>query len=132
MNNIKYPKEVVSVPSRGMGGFLHEDWEYNVDYRGGFRPLSRYGWFPTHRKDIIWSQSDAVSVPSRGMGGFLPADHLLGLFRYSRFPSPLEVWVVSYSEKNYAINVDAEGFRPLSRYGWFPTPYLVSPKGFNT
>ena len=73
------------------------------------------------------------------------------------FPSPLEVWVVSYTwnwvKKHpwaVVVSVPSRGmggflrgkesllvlinlcFRPLSRYGWFPTPYLVSQKGNNT
>ena len=39
-----------------------------------FRPLSRYGWFPTQLETII-EKALEVSVPSRGMGGFLP--HIL-------------------------------------------------------
>ena len=37
-----------------------------------------------------------------------------------KFPSPLEVWVVSYAI-NEVQPIHNEGFRPLSRYEWFPT-----------
>ena len=91
--------EEVSVPSRGMGGFLQqvkvfitdkitvfpsplEVWvvSYFIEtglerFKGGFRPLSRYGWFPTGGIFGSASQVAKVSVPSRGMGGFLP--HIL-------------------------------------------------------
>ena len=41
--------------------------------------------------------------------------------KYARFPSPLEVWVVSYELKDYLGLKTTKCFRPLSRYGWFPT-----------
>ena len=38
------------------------------------------------------------------------------------FPAPIEVWVVSYSVTRLSIDLMmTTGFRPLSRYGWFPT-----------
>ena len=37
----------VSVPSRGMGGFLQKYDLMELHKSGRFRPLSRYGWFPT-------------------------------------------------------------------------------------
>ena len=62
---------VVSVPSRGMGGFLL--WFMLVAVGlFGFRPLSRYGWFPTK---LVKQYKQ---------------------YKSERFPSPLEVWVVSY------------------------------------
>ena len=61
-----------------------------------------------HCIKTIWKIWDGkVSVPSRGMGGFL--------------------------RKAYKVYIEGhKGFRPLSRYGWFPTPYLVPQKGINT
>lgn len=38
---------------------------------GSFRPLSRYGWFPTQRTRRSWLRLGIVSGPSRGMSGFL-------------------------------------------------------------
>ena len=37
----------VSVPSRGMGGFLQNGYNLYKEQLSCFRPLSRYGWFPT-------------------------------------------------------------------------------------
>ena len=85
----------VSVPSRGMGGFLPKE--------------------KVKETEIV----NPVSGPSRGLGGFLlnkykamefeavfPApieasgvsyEEKMGLDMYlSKFPAPLEVWVVSY------------------------------------
>ena len=61
----------VSGPSRGTGGFLHYI-----------------------EREVI-TMKLFVSVPSRGMGGFLPIkdNKIKG---EPEFPSPLEVWVVSY------------------------------------
>ena len=61
-----------------------------------FRPLSRYGWFPTQNHLNIIKIIRRVSVPSRGMGGFLQKGYANVNGRVKWFPSPLEVWVVSY------------------------------------
>ena len=110
-----------------------------------------------HCIKTIWKIWDGkVSVPSRGMGGFLLKD-FYGQSKSDRFPSPLEVWVVSYSRGYHRMSSEDycfrplsrygwfptlfttdldcsvfSSFRPLSRYGWFPTPYLVPQKGINT
>ena len=52
-----------------MSGFLSNALLQKLQ-RVGFRPLSRYEWFPISTKAV----EDAValvSVPSRGMSGFL-------------------------------------------------------------
>ena len=61
----------VSVPSRGLGGFLH--WTYdlilwNKSVSGPSRGLG--GFLRQLRWSIVGLVWD-VSVPSRGMGGFL-------------------------------------------------------------
>ena len=62
-----------------------------------------------------------VSVPSRGMGGFLLSGSNGAEKQTGKFPSPLEVWVVSYTRKYQRSCCSRNSFRPLSRYGWFPT-----------
>ena len=63
---------LVSVPSRGMGGFLPTKPVPCLKNICCFRPLSRYGWFPTLFGWGIYAiVKGCVSVPSRGMGGFL-------------------------------------------------------------
>ena len=42
-----------------------------VDLPVGFRPLSRYEWFPIWQTLKKLSEQKVVSVPSRGMSGFL-------------------------------------------------------------
>ena len=67
---------LVSVPSRGMGGFLPTKPVPCLKNICCFRPLSRYGWFPTLFGWGIYAiVKGCVSVPSRGMGGFLHAPH---------------------------------------------------------
>ena len=44
----------VSVPSRGMGGFLQEIGIIRIYDAICFRPLSRYGWFPTKMTSEEW------------------------------------------------------------------------------
>ena len=105
----------VSVPSRGMGGFLPKE--------------------KVKETEIV----NPVSGPSRGLGGFLlnkykamefeavfPApieasgvsyEEKMGLDMYlSKFPAPLEVWVGSY-RKNKMKKYTNKSFRPLSRFG---------------
>lgn len=62
---------IVSVPSRGLGGFLRLKKPALAGCLIDFRPLSRYEWFPT--------ESPKVEIPE-----------------FQGFPSPLEGWVVSY------------------------------------
>ena len=93
----------VSGPSRGTGGFLHYI-----------------------EREVI-TMKLFVSVPSRGMGGFLLKD-FYGQSKSDRFPSPLEVWVVSYSRGYHRMSSEDYCFRPLSRYGWFPTQAKVGTK----
>ena len=69
-----------------------------------FRPLSRYGWFPTNYKKMTKRVISLVSGPSRGMGGFLLGINWhIGERSPIEFPAPLEVWVGSYYDffKNY-------------------------------
>ena len=81
-----------------------------------------------HCIKTIWKIWDGkVSVPSRGMGGFLLKD-FYGQSKSDRFPSPLEVWVVSYSRGYHRMSSEDYCFRPLSRYGWFPTQAKVGTK----
>ena len=91
-------RSTVSGPSRGLGGFLLKVSFALVNTKKSFRPLSRYGWFPTR---ATRSSTDAshttVSVPSRGMGGFLPE--------------------LNQTKKRLTLLC----FRPLSRVGWGPT-----------
>ena len=112
---------LVSVPSRGLVGGLHELLKEKVLKRNSFRPLSRLGWFPTLR------------YPGHPRSN-------------PKFPSPLEAWVVSYEKQkmekeNILIvsgpsrgmggvlllnfiavkTVMTQCFRPLLRLGWFPT-----------
>ena len=120
-----------------------------------FRPLSRYGWFPTDSSLSVAQMKKAFPSP---LEVWVVSYRIPGTrnHKYARFPSPLEVWVVSYELKDYlglkttkcfrplsrygwfptlsGLYLDADDccFRPLSRYGWFPTPYLVSQKGNNT
>ena len=92
---------IVSVPSRGMGGFLRYA-NKNGRMRGyGFRPLSRYGWVPTLYKNYL---------EDMGWKSFRP------LSRYRWFPT---CWQERVTRLYYL------GFLPLSRYGWFPTKGLL-------
>ena len=74
-----------------------------------------WNWVKKHPWAVV------VSVPSRGMGGFLQSICGLCLERNVEFPSPLEVWVVSYFIMERFNRFLLNSFRPLSRYGWFPT-----------
>ena len=96
-----------------------------------FRPLSRYGWFPTDSSLSVAQMKKAFPSP---LEVWVVSYRIPGTrnHKYARFPSPLEVWVVSYELKDYLGLKTTKCFRPLSRYGWFPTPYLVSQKGNNT
>ena len=49
----------------------------------------------------------------------------------SAFPSPLEVWVGSYIDKNWIEGKEIHGFRPVSRYGWVPTKSRRTQKCLN-
>ena len=87
----------VSVPSRGMGGFLQ-----NKDT-----------WLQT--------RVHIVSVPSRGMGGFLRYANKNGRMRgYGFRPLSRYGWVPTLYRKR-GNNYEVICFRPLSRYGWVPT-----------
>lgn len=90
---------IVSVPSRGLGGFLRLKKPALAGCLIDFRPLSRYEWFPT--------ESPKVEIPE-----------------FQGFPSPLEGWVVSYQVSIIGKVYNGKSFRPLSRVGWFPTHIL--------
>lgn len=49
----------------------------------------------------------------------------------SAFPSPLEVWVGSYIDKNWIEGKEIHGFRPVSRYSWVPTKSRRTQKCLN-
>ena len=87
-----------------------------------FRPLSRYGWFPTDSSLSVAQMKKAFPSP---LEVWVVSYRIPGTrnHKYARFPSPLEVWVVSYELKDYLGLKTTKCFRPLSRYGWFPTSH---------
>lgn len=92
----------VSGPSRGIGSFLLYRESITISKENLFPALSRYGWVPT-RKEVGWTKLDEEA-----------------------FPAPREGWVVSHLVRNSLTSkLLTSCFRPLSRYGWFPTE---SPK----
>ena len=86
-----------------------------------FRPLARYGWFPTLLKDEVFKTLKKFPSPLEVWGGpTVPT--LEKSFASEQFPSPLEVWVGSYWVSiGISESVLRLSFRPLSRYGWAPT-----------
>ena len=123
----------VSVPSRGMGGFLLMfNKIFKKDASKEF-PSPLEVWVVSYYFLMRLSRRmiQTVSVPSRGMGGFLPSQKFLGYAkRYVSVPSRGMGGFLQ--NEQHSNNDQKSSFRPLSRYGWFPTPYLVSQKGNNT
>ena len=71
-------------------------------------------------KKFIENLHKEVSGPSRGLGDFLQeGNNMKDIDKV--FPAPLEAWVVSYSLMATQLRKRSGSFRPLSRYGWFPT-----------
>ena len=88
---------------------------------GSFRPLSRYGWVPSLKKELDKSV-DANKFPSPledWVGSYITT---IGgaLASVAGFPAPLEVWVVSYTKPFKNIDGYEPCFRPLARLGWGP------------
>lgn len=87
----------VSGPSRGIGSFL------------------------LYRESITISKENLFPAPSQGIGGGpTNIEDIPMMPPAPMFPTSLEGWVVSYKKAIVFTGTVALGFRPLSRYGWFP------------
>ena len=78
-----------------MSGFLLEAVNIVFEAISDFRPLSRYGG--SYYGLVSGITIGTVSSPSRGLGSFLPRKKLVRSYNLTKFPAPLEAWIVSYT-----------------------------------
>ena len=60
-----------------------------------FRPLSRYGWFPTFSNNAIIAGNLVFPAPLEGWVVSYICDHKGNVYKIIPFPAPLEGWVGS-------------------------------------
>ena len=63
-----------------------------------FRPLSRYGWFPTFSNNAIIAGNLVFPAPLEGWVVSYICDHKGNVYKIIPFPAPLEGWVGSYKD----------------------------------
>ena len=117
-----YKCYTVSGPSRGLGGVLPKQHSENGYHEIVKFPSPLEAWVVSYCWFCLWPVCKSwVSGPSRGMGGFLPnvPNKLESQWRLVSVPYR---GLGSFLQKQWTtITLTFLSFRPLSRYGWFPT-----------
>ena len=116
-----------------MGGFLLYRESITISKENQFpSPSQGIGGGPTNIEDIPMMPPAPMFLTSHeGWVVSYLTGHNINICDHKGFPSPLEVWVGSYIDKNWIEGKEIHGFRPVSRYSWVPTKSRRTQKCLN-